>query len=382
MTDFKHFDLRCVSPDFNSSLTNLIIDLDSLRTQRLRGSIPPIIFFQLKSIFHILESIASARIEGNRTTIVDYLESKIEKPEHAGNELVEIENMEICLDFIEQNIDNLKIDRAFVSELHKIVVKGLPFIGTEEGDKTPGTYRNGPVKIKGSSHVPPEPVSVSSYMDDLFEFINKQDHPQYDLLKIAIAHHRFVWIHPFNNGNGRTVRMLTYAMLVKYGFNVNKGRIINPAAIFCSNRNDYYNKLSLADEGTDEGLLEWCEFVLNGLKTEIRKIDKLLEYEYLKNEILIPAIIYSLDRKWITELESKVLKIAADKKEIKASDLDSIMKTKYPVERSRIIRKLIDKKMLIPVEENRRKYSLCFNNNYLTRGVIKLLMDKKFISDS
>jgi hypothetical protein len=36
--------------------------------------------------------------------------------------------------------------------------------------------------------------------------------------------------------NGRTVRLFTYAMLVKTGFNVNVGRIINPTAVFCSYR--------------------------------------------------------------------------------------------------------------------------------------------------
>lgn len=43
-------------------------------------------------------------------------------------------------------------------------------------------------------------------MEELFDFINAEDSPKYDLLKTAIAHHRFVWIHPFGNGNGRTVK--------------------------------------------------------------------------------------------------------------------------------------------------------------------------------
>jgi Fic family protein len=381
MNGFKHFDLRYVSPAFDSPLTNLIIELDYLRKKKLYGSTPPIIFFQLKNIFHILESVASARIEGNRTTVIDYLEKKREESENPGNEFIEIQNMEECLEFIEQNINSSMIDRAFVSELHKLVVKGLPFNRAEEGDKTPGAYRLMPIKISGSTHIPPDPTTIPSYMDELYKFINKEDQPKYDLLKTAIVHHRFVWIHPFNNGNGRTVRMLTYAMIVKYGFNVDKGRIINPAAIFCSNRNDYYRKLSIADEGTNEGLLDWCEFVLNGLKNELQKIDKLLEYEYLKNEILIPTINYSLDREWITELESKILKIVIDKKTIKASNLESIIKSKHAAERSRVIHRLREKKMIIPIKENKRVYSICFSNNFLTRGIVKLLMDKKFISD-
>jgi Fic family protein len=134
-------------------------------------------------------------------------------------------------------------------------------------------------------------------MDELFDFISNEDSPKYDLLRAAIAHHRFVWIHPFGNGNGRTVRLLTYAMLVKTGFNVNIGRILNPTAVFCSNRNDYYNNLSKADSGTEQGVLAWTEYVLKGLKEEIEKIDKLADYSFLRNEILSPAIAYSLQRK-------------------------------------------------------------------------------------
>jgi hypothetical protein len=45
----------------------------------------------------------------------------------------------------------------------------------------------------------------------------------------------------------------------------------------------------LADHGIKEGLLSWCEYVLKGLRDEIEKIDRLLDYDYLKKEILIPT---------------------------------------------------------------------------------------------
>ncbi|MCB0716786.1 MAG: Fic family protein, partial [Chitinophagaceae bacterium] len=185
------------------------------------------------------------------------------------------------------------------------------------------------------------------------------------LLKSAIAHHRFVWVHPFSNGNGRTVRLFTYAMLIKNGFNVNIGRIINPTAIFCNNRNEYYDKLSKADLGTEEGILEWSEYVLNGLKEEIEKIDKLSDYQFLKTEILLPSINFSLNRKIITDIEAKILKETIDKQVIQNSDLEKFFKNKAKSEISRQIKKLIEKKMLVPEGDSVRKYILRFDNNYL-----------------
>lgn len=287
--------------------------------------------------------------------------------------------MEKAMSFIDDNIKDVIFNRAFVSELHKKVVEGLFSPPKGEGDHTPGIYRTMSVSINRSAHKPPEPIQVDGYMDELFTFINREDEPKYDLLKIAIAHHRFLWTHPFTNGNGRTVRLFTYAMLVKEGFNVDVGRILNPTAVFCSSRKNYYRYLSLADTGRDKGILSWCEYVLKGLKDEIEKIDRLLDYDYLKNEILLPAIRYSQERKFVTDIEAKVLKIAVEKQVIQASNLKDIFEGKKASEISRNIGRLKDKKMLMPVEEGTRKYIIRFDNNFLLRGIIKLLGDKDFL---
>lgn len=376
----KEYQLKLVEPEFGSNLTRLILELDHLRKKRLGGSTHPQVFFQLKHIFHTLESIGSARIEGNNTTIAEYIETKLEENESPKEQgIIEIQNIEKAMAFIEENVEGYNINRMFVSEMHKRIVDGLIPPPDGEGDHTPGYYRNTNVKIAKSDHVPPDWSRIDEFMGELFEFISKEDEPQYDLLKVAIAHHRFVWAHPFGNGNGRTVRLFTYAMLVKLGFNVNVGRILNPTAVFCSNRDDYYKYLSAADDGSKEGLLSWCEYVLGGLKDEIEKIDNLLDYEYLKGEILIPTINYSVEREFITELESKILKKVVEKQKIQASDLKEIFKGKVSAEISRQIRKLIDKKMLIPIKEGKRTYVLRFDNNYLLRGVINSLGEKGFL---
>lgn len=377
---FLHYDLKLIEPSFGSALTDLIIELDYIRKKPLGGSTHPKVFFQLKHIFHTLESIGSARIEGNNTTVAEYIETKLAKTKNVPPSIKEIQNIEKAMAFIEENVKDYPINRAFLSEMHKMIVDGLLPPPNGEGDETPGEYRKTNLKINKSSHKPPEWLKIEDYMAELLDFVNREDSPKYDLLKTAIAHHRFVWIHPYGNGNGRTVRLFTYAMLVKTGFNVNVGRIINPTAVFCSNRNDYYTNLSEADKGTDEGLIKWIEYVLTGLKEEIEKIDKLLDYDFLKKEILIPTISYSLERKYITEVEGKILKKAVDIQVIQAADVKEFFAGKADSEVSRQIRKLIDKKMLSPEKEGARKYVLRFDNSYLLRSVMKSLGEKGFLS--
>lgn len=376
---FNHFDLKLIEPDFGSSLTDLIIELDYLRKKQLGGSTHPKVFFQLKNIFHKLESIGSARIEGNNTTIAEYMETNLSDRKQFSEGIKEIQNIEKSMVFVEENIVDYPISRALISEMHKMIVDELMPPPQGEGDSTPGQFRQVNLEISKSTHKPPEWLKVNEYMEELLDFVNREDSPKYDLLKTAIAHHRFVWIHPFRNGNGRTVRLFTYAMLVKAGFNVNVGRIINPTAVFCSNRNDYYSYLSAADNGTRAGMLSWIEYVLKGLKEEIEKIDKLSDYEFLRKEILMPSINLSLERKYITDLESKVLKRAVDLQVISAADVKSIFPGKVGSEVSRQIKKLIDQKMLTQEKEGGRKYVLRFDNSYLLRSIIQLLGDKGFL---
>jgi len=376
---FSDYQLKLIEPSFGSSLTDLIIELDYLRKKPLGGSTHPSVFFQLKHVFHTLESIGSARIEGNNTTVAEYIETKLETNENVSEGIREIKNIEKAMEFIENNIQDYPINRMFLSEIHKMIVKELPLPPKGEGDHTPGVYRAVNLKINNSNHLPPDYVKVQDYMTELLDFIEREDSPKYDLLKAAIAHHRFVWIHPFGNGNGRTVRLFTYAMLVKTGFNVNVGRIINPTAVFCSNRSDYYDNLSKADMGTEEGILAWCEYVLKGLKEEIEKIDKLSDYDYLRKEILLPSLLHSLERKYITEIESKILRKVIELQVIQASDLKKIFTGKVSSEISRQIKKLINKKMLVPEKEGARKYIIRFDNNFLLRGVIKILDEKGFL---
>jgi Fic family protein len=380
MAKFIHTDIKLIQPSFDTRLTDLVIELDHLRKKRLGGTTHPHVFFQLKSIFQTLESIGSARIEGNNTTISEFIETKLEDRKYINEQIQEIRNIEKCINFIDDNIDNIHLGRMFISEVHKMIVEGLTPPPTGEGDKTPGDYRNYSVEIKGATHKPPETQQqVESYMKELFDFLNETHSPKYDLLKMALAHHRFMWIHPFGNGNGRVGRLFTYALLVKAGFNVNVGRILNPTAVFCNDRDKYYQYLSEADTGQDKGLEKWCTYVLEGLKTEIDKIDMLTNYEYLKSSILLPALEHSKNMKYIDGKEYKILKVTVEKQIVQNSDIQSVLKNTHQTSISRYFRSLKDKNMLVSEKDSERKYHISFTNNFLIRSVIQQLEDEGFI---
>lgn len=381
MPSFLHHNLHLLNPTFDSPLVDVVTELEHLRRLQLGGSDPAPVFFQLKHIFHMLESLGSARIEGNHTTLADYVESRLQAPPvKVNDQLRELSNIEEAMSFIEEHFEpGYEITEHFIRELHAMTVQGLQ----REGDDTPGAYRQKPVQISQAEHLPPQFMSVPQYMTELVRFINQADPAKYDLIKVALAHHRFAWIHPFGNGNGRVVRLLTYSLLIKYGFNVKTGgRVLNPTAVFCNDRDQYYAMLSRADTGTTPGLETWCVYVLRGILGELRKVDRLTDADYLMQRILAPALHYARERRLVTPTEERVLLSAARQGVAKAIDLRDAMPDLNERQRTYLISKLVERRMLVPLREGARQYTIGFANNFLIRGVIQALSSEGFIPDT
>jgi len=135
---------------------------------------------------------------------------------------------------------------------------------------------------------------VPAYTDEPAALVNRADPPTYDPMKVALANHSFPWGRPFTNRNGRVVRLLTYALPIKYGFRAGQGgqagRLLNPAAVFCTDRQRYCDRLAQADAGTDAAQEAWCAYVLEGIVAELCKLDEPSDHGKLTRTILLPAI--------------------------------------------------------------------------------------------
>lgn len=62
MPRFIHFDLSLLNPSFDSPLVDVLTKLELLRHLRFETDVHPLLFVQLKAIFHMLESLGSACI--------------------------------------------------------------------------------------------------------------------------------------------------------------------------------------------------------------------------------------------------------------------------------------------------------------------------------
>lgn len=110
-----------------------------------------------------------------------------------------------------------------------------------------GTYRNSPVKIEQSLHVPPEHYLVPDLITDLCTYVNDHWESSSAIHLAAYVLWRINWIHPFSDGNGRTARIVMYVVLNTKLNGLLAGTPTIPDQI-AEDKDPYYEALEAADE--------------------------------------------------------------------------------------------------------------------------------------
>ena len=109
-------------------------------------------------------------------------------------------------------------------------------------------YRNQPVYIKGSQHVPLPYSSVLDCMESLFRLLSDEPHPG---VRAILGHFLFVFIHPYMDGNGRIGRFLMNTMLASGGYPWTVVRM--------KHRKDYMDSLEAA--AAKGNILDFTQFI-------------------------------------------------------------------------------------------------------------------------
>lgn len=148
-----------------------------------------------------------------------------------------------------------------------------------------GTYIGNPV-TKTAIYTPPEGHDVIDAKLSDWEFFVNSNQGYDPLIRMAIAHYQFEAIHPFEDGNGRTGRVLNVLMLVAAG--LLDSPVLYLSRFIISNKNEYYDRL--LGVTADGAWVQWVEYMLEGVRqtatSTLRKIEAVhsLQIE-MKHEI-------------------------------------------------------------------------------------------------
>ena len=226
----------------------------------------------LKKLYDVELTYNSNAIEGSTLT---YSETKLILNEGLTiggkkvNEHLEVINHKEAIDFIESisSLSTSKITIKDILDIHYLILKGI-------STKDAGAYRTKPVGVRKSSgdifHFT-DPLKVSEEMDSFIEWLKRVEefHP---IILAALVHYKFVSIHPFIDGNGRTARLLMNLVLIQNGY--------PPAVIRVEDRVAYIQAIEKAQ---NEDIIEdFYEVIVNA-------VDKSLDtyLEILDNEITL-----------------------------------------------------------------------------------------------
>ena len=234
----------------------------------LEAIINPSIFL---SPLETKEAVLSSRIEGTVTTVDEVLRYEVDlKPDNAAkeNDIVEVLNYRkatrAAKDWLARD---LPFNLNLICEIQKEITQGA-----RGKDKHPGEIRKQQVwigpkgcRLEEAYYVPPEPLAVKGYLNNLLEYMTLSD--QEVLIQTAIMHAQFEIIHPFHDGNGRTGRILIPLFLWQ------KGRISAPmfyiSEYFDERRDEYVENLSSISKRNDWE--HWILYFLEAISTQSKR---------------------------------------------------------------------------------------------------------------
>lgn len=172
----------------------------------------PSAFHKLQETFRVDLTYNSNAIEGNSLSLSEtklVLEEGIAIGGKSLNEHLEVTNHSKAIDFVESLVAKHEITENDVLNIHALILDRI-------NPQNAGFYRSGGVRISGTDYTPPKAAKVPELMKEVYRLLNAKSGEAIETA--AIIHQKFVDIHPFIDGNGRTARLLLNLYLMRNGY--------------------------------------------------------------------------------------------------------------------------------------------------------------------
>ena len=255
---------------------------------------------------------ASLAIEGN-TLSKGQVRDIIDGKEVVGpaNEIKEVQNIKLAY---EQLTKVKPYSEKDLLKIHGIIEKDLVPLA--------GKYRTGNEGVFAGDKcifICPPPQQVPYLMSELFDWLNREKKNIDPLILSSIFHYEFVFIHPFQDGNGRTARFWQNAILSKYD---KIFEVVTIENMIEKNQQEYYDAIAKAHvDGESTVFVEFMldminkaldelDMVANMIKTEASVNVKRLLENMEEEPMTANEIMFKLDVKHKDTLRNKYLNCA------------------------------------------------------------------------
>ena len=266
--------------EFQATFDRLYEKKQVLHTSR---PLPAIAINKIRESLSIEWTYNSNSIEGNTLSLREtqmVIQEGITVKGKSLREHFETHNHDKAIDYLYNIVsEDYRLRSIDILSLHGLVLRSIE-------DDFAGRIRNGGVRITGANFTPPNANKVADLLDELIDFITANPLGLNDIELAAVFHHKLVWIHPFFDGNGRTVRLAMNLILVRSGF--------PPAIILKNDRKKYYEALNQANGGNYQKLtLLMCQSLERTLNIYLNALpDNDKDYIEISNLVQEPNMPY------------------------------------------------------------------------------------------
>lgn len=252
----------CFLEEAGAEIIDLIASLSTV-TERLGNRLKPATAASLADLVRIMNCYYSNLIEGHNTKpreIEQALANKLaSSDERRDLQLEALAHIRVQREIDRQYVEGLLPEPAsiaFICWIHKAFYEDAPdrmlYIKniTQIIRIEPGQFRSKPEhEVSVGQHLPPSSIYVQNFMEYFqqrykFEYLGKGS----KIIAMAAAHHRFNYIHPFLDGNGRVSRLMSHAMALEAGIGAHAlWSVSRGLARGLSSRSDYKQMMDYAD---------------------------------------------------------------------------------------------------------------------------------------
>ena len=154
--------------------------------------------------------------------------------------------LEVIRSVVQQPDRKFRLTQALILDLHHKALAGIHPLA--------GTYRNSPVYIGQSRHIPPRHIEVPDLVAEMCDYVNRSWTERNAIHLAAYVLWRMNWIHPFADGNGRTARVVSYIVLSAKLNSLLPGTPTIPDQI-AADKTPYYSALENSDDSWKRDVL-------------------------------------------------------------------------------------------------------------------------------
>lgn len=253
------------------------ISLASARLEAFRLSKTVLYEFENEALS--LSSHSSTSIEGNPLPLTEVRKLLKNRPNQIRDTEREVLQYNDTLLWLHKEVrkNSFQLNEKVIIKIHTSIMKGLlPSIKL-------GGYRKEPVLVNDPHKRkpifwPPDYQEVKVLMNNLLDFLKREKNNIDPLILAGIFHKQFVLIHPFIDGNGRTVRLATKILLAKMGLNTFSlfsfenyyNRNVSKYFQCVGEKGDYYDLQKKID------FTVWLEYFCEGVLDELLRVENAL----------------------------------------------------------------------------------------------------------